>query len=87
MGVCHLLTPSRARTLMKFFLYDTGANCMVLPSGPGFKGSPIKCTLPGETVVEGQVIQVLSMKNNDAKVKVVALPGAAPIMPNCQWLF
>eukprot|EP00971_Amphidinium_carterae_P098782 1953661-Amphidinium_carterae.1 len=29
-----------------FCLYDTGANCMVLPSGPGFKGVPIKCTLP-----------------------------------------
>eukprot|EP00971_Amphidinium_carterae_P208939 4145054-Amphidinium_carterae.6 len=64
-----------------FCLYDTRANCMVLPNGPEFKGSPIKCTLPGETVVEGQVIQVLSMKNNDAKVKVVALQGAAPIMP------
>eukprot|EP00971_Amphidinium_carterae_P046138 908187-Amphidinium_carterae.1 len=54
---------------------------MVLPSGPSFKGVPIKCTLPGETVVEGQVIQVLSMKKNDTKVKVVSLPGAAPIMP------
>eukprot|EP00971_Amphidinium_carterae_P159355 3158841-Amphidinium_carterae.1 len=54
---------------------------MVLPSGPDFKGVPIKCTLPGETIVEGQVIQVLSMKKNDTKVKVVSLPGAAPIMP------
>eukprot|EP00971_Amphidinium_carterae_P323668 6432400-Amphidinium_carterae.1 len=33
-----------------FCLYDTGAtNCMVLPNDQNFKGSPIKCTLPGET--------------------------------------
>eukprot|EP00971_Amphidinium_carterae_P092433 1830052-Amphidinium_carterae.1 len=64
-----------------FCLYDTGANCMVLPNDQNFKGSPIKCTLPGETVVTGQVIQVLSMGDNDTKVKVIALSGAAPIMP------
>eukprot|EP00971_Amphidinium_carterae_P107031 2119975-Amphidinium_carterae.1 len=57
------------------------ANCMVLPNHQRFKGSPIRCTLPGENVVVGQVIQVLSMKDNDTKVKVVALQGAAPIMP------
>eukprot|EP00971_Amphidinium_carterae_P064653 1281269-Amphidinium_carterae.1 len=66
-----------------FCLYDTGANCMVLPNLRDFKGAPIKCTLPasGETVVTGQVIQILSMKDNDTKVKVLALEGASPIMP------
>eukprot|EP00971_Amphidinium_carterae_P213398 4234990-Amphidinium_carterae.1 len=54
---------------------------MVLPNLRDFKGAPIKCTLPGETVVTGQVIQILSMKDNDTKVKVIALDGAAPIMP------
>eukprot|EP00971_Amphidinium_carterae_P246333 4892680-Amphidinium_carterae.3 len=63
-----------------FCLYDTGANCMVLPSNKKFKGTAIRCTLPGETVVVGHVIQLLSLKE-EVMVKVVALKGAAPIMP------
>eukprot|EP00971_Amphidinium_carterae_P104962 2078503-Amphidinium_carterae.1 len=78
-SIAHVQTSSYIDDV--FCLYDTGANCMVLPNLRNFKGAPIKCTLPGETVVTGQVIQTLSMKDNDTKVKVIALEGAAPIMP------
>eukprot|EP00971_Amphidinium_carterae_P170267 3373490-Amphidinium_carterae.1 len=63
-----------------FCLYDTGANCMVVPHDRKYKGTAIRCTLPGETVVGGQVIQQLSL-GEEVVVKVVALQGAAPIMP------
>eukprot|EP00971_Amphidinium_carterae_P292883 5814893-Amphidinium_carterae.1 len=44
-----------------FCLYDTGANCMVLPNDKKYRGTAIRCTLPGETVVGGHVIQQLSL--------------------------
>eukprot|EP00971_Amphidinium_carterae_P350231 6491446-Amphidinium_carterae.1 len=63
-----------------FCLYDTGANCMVLPNDKKYKGTAIRCTLPGETVVGGHVIQQLSL-GAEIVVKVVSLQGASPIMP------
>eukprot|EP00971_Amphidinium_carterae_P009645 190486-Amphidinium_carterae.1 len=63
-----------------FCLYDTGANCMVLPTDKKYKGTAIRCTLPGETIVGGHVIQQLSL-GEEIVVKVVALQGASPIMP------
>eukprot|EP00971_Amphidinium_carterae_P331807 6465602-Amphidinium_carterae.1 len=63
-----------------FCLYDTGANCMVLPNDKKYKGTAIRCTLPGETVVGGHVTQQLSL-GEEIVVKVVSLQGASPIMP------
>eukprot|EP00971_Amphidinium_carterae_P075775 1497311-Amphidinium_carterae.2 len=56
------------------------ANCMVLPTDKKYRGTAIRCTLPGETVVGGHVIQQLSL-GEEIVVKVVALQGASPIMP------
>eukprot|EP00971_Amphidinium_carterae_P261404 5185786-Amphidinium_carterae.1 len=61
-----------------FCLYDTGANCMVLPNDKKYKGTAIRCTLPGETVVGGHVIHQLSL-GEEIVVKVVSLQGASPI--------